>query len=150
MNSVKILDCMYRIQTQRIDMKVFKPHAYIVQYQIPLSMTIAIVVIQRITPGRMVFVGKIWTIIREIVSLWTEMIIDDIQNYRNIGLMTGIHKPLEFRSATIGMLNCKRKNAIVAPISFTGKLCNRHNFNSSDPQIFQIGNLFDNTIKIMG
>ncbi len=84
----------------------------------------------------MVEIREIRTIFVEIVSLGTEVVIDDIETYRELLCVRGVDQLLKITRSSVAVLHRERENPVVAPVPPTGKLRNRHQFNRRYSKIF--------------
>ena len=75
------------------------------------------------------------------------MIVNDVQDDSQPLLMTGIDQQPQPLRPSVGILNCKRIDAIVAPVTAAGELGNGHEFNSRDTEIFQFVQIMNNGLK---
>jgi hypothetical protein len=90
--------------------------------------------IERLAPRGAVKIGEIRTKIRKAVSLWTQMVVNDVEDDGHSLLMACVYESLQGNRASVGILHRVRINAVVAPVAGSGKLRYRHEFDCGDPE----------------
>src|SRR2546425_3249124 len=90
----EVIDGMDRIQAQAINVVVLDPHADIVQYKGPYGSAASVVVIDRPPPRRMIPIGEVRPKFLEIIALWAQVVIDDVEKESQPRRMTGIDEAL--------------------------------------------------------
>ena len=68
----------------------------------------------------------------KIIPVRSKMIINDIQNYRQIERVSVIDETAQILGCPIEVHRSKEIDPIVAPAEFAGKIANRHHLNNSD------------------
>ena len=99
---------------------------------------VCVIEIQCHSPWRSVFFGEIRPIVHKIISLRSEVIVDNIQNDRQFLTVAGIHKSFECVRATVRILDCERTCPVISPVPSARKLCNRHDLDRIYPQVLQV------------
>src|SRR5215831_1693967 len=121
---------MYRVQPQRIEVILLQPVERIFEEKTTYLVAARSIVVDGLSPWRAIPIGKVRTISPEVVPLWTEMVVDDVQRHSQpAGMCPGHQAPQSFRAA-VGVLRCKRKHSVVTPIACARKLRYRHQFES--------------------
>jgi len=96
---------MNRIQPKSVDVAFCLPIKGIFEEKAANFIGILTIEVKSIAPGVAIPVGKIGTEVGKIVSLGTEMVIDDIQDDRQTFSVAGIHEALESGQAAIRILH---------------------------------------------
>ena len=68
----------------------------------------------------------------EIISVRPKMVINDIQNYRQIEGVSVIDETAQILGRPVEVHRSKKIDPIIAPAEFAGKIANRHHLNNSD------------------
>src|ERR1700730_4887814 len=129
---------MNSVEAKGVEMKLVKPIKRVLDEETPHVIAFRAIEIQRRTPRCFVALGKVGREISQIISLWSEMVVNHIQNGCQSFFMAGIHQVFELTGAAIGILHGEGKGAIVSPISHAGKLRHRHELNGGDSQGLQL------------
>src|SRR5262245_66501426 len=95
---------------------------------------VSIIEIKRRPPWCLVELSEIGAELRQMVSLWPDVVVDHIEDDRHSSLMAGIDKCLESGGTAVGILNRERKYSVITPVARTRKLRNRHQFHRCDPK----------------
>ena len=135
-----IINSMYGIQTQCVTMIIIKPVKGIFYKIISYALIMHTVKIYGLSPGRLIFISKVWSKIPDIITFRSQMVINYIQNNSYAALMALINKSLQSIRASIRVLYSKGIDAVISPISFSRELRYRHYFYgvySKLPQIIQ-------------
>ena len=82
MFGAEILNGMYRIHPQGINMKIPEPHERILCIIPAHGIAPGIIKINGIAPGRFIFFGKIGAKFIEVITLWPNVVIHYIEYYR--------------------------------------------------------------------
>src|SRR6266849_6400167 len=99
-----------------------KPVQRIFEKEAPHLVAVGAIVVDRLSPGSAVTIGEVRTIRREVIPLRPEVVVHDIERDRESVRVSSVDEPLHACWATVRVLRRKRINAVIAPISRTGKL----------------------------
>src|SRR5690606_21887879 len=118
--------CMDSIASQTIKMIVGHPMDGIVAKVLSNTIRPFAVKINGIAPRRPIQIGEVGAEFPEIISFRADVVIHHIQHDSNSLGMTGVYQLFQTLRPTVGMLYSIGENAVVTPISTTGKLGHRH------------------------
>src|SRR5579863_2212012 len=90
----EVEDLVDRIEPQRIDVVLSQPVQRVVDEETPYLRALRTVEIDRGTPWRAITIREIGAVLAQVVSFRTQMVIDDVQHYREPFVMTGVDEPL--------------------------------------------------------
>src|ERR1700675_1110901 len=93
------------------------------------------VVVDGASPRSSVPVREVWAEVAQIISLRSEVVIDDIQYDGDAFFMAGVEEGFKTLRPAIRGLDCKGRHAVVSPVARAGKLGDRHEFDCRDAQI---------------
>src|SRR6266704_860377 len=133
----EVIDGMDRIQAQAIYVVILDPHADIVQYKGPHGIAAPVVVIDRPPPRRMVTVCEVRPKFMEIIALWAQVVVDDVEKESQPRCMTGVDEALQALGAPVAVVGRVGMDTIVAPVARARKLRHRHQLQSRYPQFAQ-------------
>jgi len=91
----EVEDAVNRIQPQCIDVILSHPVQCIADDVMPHMIAVRSIIVDRQPPGSPVTIREIGAKLTEIIPLRPEMVVDDVQNYRESGCMAGIYEPLQ-------------------------------------------------------
>ena len=74
----------------------------------------------------------------KIISVRPEVIVDDVEKDHQPVRMRRIDQGLEVVGRTIGMVRREGQNAVISPVSFAGKIIDRHQFDRRDAELLQL------------
>src|SRR5678815_6112733 len=98
------------------------------------------IVIDRRAPRRPIAIRKIGTEVAEVITLRAKVVIDDVKNDGQASSVAGIDQPFQPFRSSIGGLRGKKKYAVVAPITMSRKLGDRHELNGrNSPRALKVG-----------
>src|SRR5579863_9560557 len=130
---------VHRIKAQTVEVILLQPIKCIVNKEVANKSTSATIEVNRITPGSSMAVGKEFRgILAQVVSFRTKVVVDDIQKYHQPYLVGCLDQVLKILGSAVRTIGCVRQNAVVAPVSLSGKIGNWHEFKSSDSQLREI------------
>ena len=128
-------------------MVFLKPVQRVFEKVAPHLVAVGAIVVDRLSPRRAVTIGEIRTIGGQVIPLGTEVVVDNIQRDRESARMNCIDQPLQASWSAIRVLRRKRVNSVIAPISRTGKLCNRHEFYRGDAELDESIEMWNQSLK---
>src|SRR5690606_35923254 len=103
--------------------------------------------INGIAPRRPIQIGEVGAEFPEIISFRADVVIHHIQHDSNSLGMTGVYQLFQTLSSTVGMLYSIGENAIITPVSTSGKLGHRHELNRIDAKFRQVVQMVNNSFK---
>src|SRR6516225_4924943 len=77
----------------------------------------------------------------EVISVWTEVVVDDVQNDAEPDAMRLVHQAPQVIRLTVDGAGRKQSDAVITPVEAAGKSVHRHQLDKSDSELFQIGQL---------
>ena len=86
----------------------------------------------------------------QIVAVWTEMVVDDIQEYLDAKSMRFVDQCFKRVRFAIGAIWRKRQHAVVSPVAFSCKCGQRHQLDGGDAESGKSLELKTNTIECAG
>src|SRR5436190_16324444 len=114
-------------------MKFANPVTGIGDHQLPNRRGI-VLEINRLTPFIGVLGGEIpRRELTEKIAVWAEMVVDDVENYRETQPMGAIDEPAQIIGRAIEMAGREEVDTVVSPTPASGKFGNRHRFDRCDP-----------------
>src|SRR5437660_3584627 len=103
-------------------MVFLKPVQRILEKEAPHLVAVGAIVVERLSPRSAVTIGEVWTISGQIIAFRPEVVVHHVERDRESVRMRCVDEPLQPCWAAIGILRRERINAVIAPISRTGKL----------------------------
>src|SRR5579863_1837194 len=126
MPGAKVENPVDRVQAQRVKVEFVKPVQCVLDEKPPYFIAVLTVEIDRLSPGSLVAIGKIWAKSIKVVAFGAKMVVNHVQNHRQTLFVRGIHQPPQRFRTTIRILWSIRINAVVSPIPRSGKLRHWH------------------------
>jgi hypothetical protein len=81
------------VESQGVDVELGDPEEGIVDEKTTHFIAVRAIEVERASPRGLVALGKVGAVVREIVSVWSEMVIDDVEDHRQTVPMAGLHQP---------------------------------------------------------
>src|ERR671919_407171 len=78
------------VESQGVDVELGDPEEGIVDEKTTHFIAVRAIEVERAPPRGFVALGKVGTVIRQIVPVWSEMVIDDVEDHRQTILMAGL------------------------------------------------------------
>src|SRR5258705_1530110 len=104
---------MHRVEPERIDVAINDPVKRVLNKIIAHLVAPRTIEIERRSPRRLVPVGEIRPELGKIIALRAEMIVNDVQNYRQAATMAGIDEQFQICWTAVGILRGQWINAVV-------------------------------------
>ena len=79
-----------------------------------------------------VAIGKIRAELGGVVAHWAEVVINNIENDREVACVASVHKALKGFRAAVGFVNGKERGAVVPPAAVAGEVVDRHDLDVGD------------------
>src|ERR1700683_2548503 len=108
---------------------------------------LGVVEIDSLSPRRLVEVREIRTEISQVITLWTKMVVDHIEHYRDFEFMARVDQRFQPQRASVRSLDRIGVNSVISPVALSGKLSYRHQFDCRNAQIFERRKPRDNGVK---
>src|SRR5437660_562488 len=93
------------------------PVERILHYILAHTVTARLVVIDRVTPGRLVLAGKIWSEQVKVIAFIAEVVINHVEQHPETLGMRGIHQTPQSLRAAIAGLHRVRRYAVISPVA---------------------------------
>src|SRR5207249_11376846 len=93
------------------------------------------------TPRRLVPVAEVRPVLRKVVPLGPEVIVDDVEEDREPGRVARVHQTAQSARAPVGGLWRVEVAAVVAPITRARKLGDGHELDGGDARVDKRGKL---------
>src|SRR6266545_593095 len=143
MAGAHVEDRVNRVETKHVDVKIGKPVERVFSEEAPNLVGIGTVEVDGPTPRCRVPVGEVRPVIREVVSLRAEMVVDDVEREGEPSPMAFVDEPAQAVRTAVARVWRVRKHSVVTPIAFAGKLRDGHELDRRDAQVLQIVELAD-------
>src|ERR1700733_4770594 len=135
------------VESKRVDMKIRNPLQRILNEVSANLIAAGAIEIDSLSPRCLVEVREIGAEIREVIPFRTEVVVDHIEHHRDALLMARVDERFECSGAAIGGLDGVRVNAVIAPVTTSGELSHRHQFDGCNTEILQRGKARDDGLK---
>src|ERR1044072_5318005 len=129
-----VVNGVYSIEAKRIYVKFIEPHECVLNKIIAHAIAPGAIKIYSVAPRCFVFIGKVRTVVSQVIPFGPQVIVHHIEYYGNTPLVCLIHQLLKIIGRTIIFMYGKWKYAIIPPVMMTGALSYRHNFYSRNAQ----------------
>src|SRR5436309_9463196 len=116
----------------------------------PDFIAVSIVKVQRRTPWRFVALAEVRSELRQTIPFRTDVVVDHIQDRSQTSLMTDIDQRLEAAGTAVRILNRVGKYAVIAPVSCSWKLRDRHQLNGSNSNTDELVEVWDDGFERSG
>jgi hypothetical protein len=133
--SAEIEDSVDGIDPETIHMIFGHPVKSILNDESPDLITPRPIKVDSRTPWRLVAVSKIRCVITEIVSLRSQMVVNDVEKDGQAVPVAGISEILQPVRSAITVLRGVKRNAIIPPVPFPGELRHGHQLDGRYPEI---------------
>ncbi len=125
-----IIDGVHCIQAQPVKSILLQPHQRVVDEE---ALHMRLFEVDGLTPRRAApAVEEALGILRQMVALWPEMVVDHVKQHRQAGGMRRIYEALECIGPAIGLCRGVGKRTVIAPVAAAWKLRHRHQLNGGD------------------
>src|SRR6185312_5025867 len=71
---------------------------------------------------------------RQIITVGTEMVVDDVEEETETARVTGLDKALQIVGRAVTRIRSIEQNAVIAPVPRAGKIGDRQQFQRGDPE----------------
>src|SRR6202158_4543630 len=132
-------DRVNRVQTQSVEMVFGQPVERVVDEEVPHDLTVEAIEVDAVPPGSRVPIGKeLWRVRPEIISFRAKVVVDNIQQNHESGVMATLNQLFEIFGSAVGAIGSEGEDAVVTPVALAGKVGNRHQLHGSVSQIREI------------
>jgi hypothetical protein len=138
-----IKDGVDGIEAEGIDMELGLPEEGVLQEKVADGITVGPVEVEGLSPGSAIAISEVGGEISEVIAFGPEVIVDDVQNDREAGRVTGIDQFLEAVRSAIGILHGEWIGAVVAPVAGPGELGHGQQFDGGDAEVTELVEVFD-------
>ena len=130
---------MNGIEAESVEVIFLEPVKSIVNEEVAHDTTVRAIEVDRISPGCLMALGKeLRRVLVEVIAFRTEVVVDNIEKDHQPFFVRGLNHALQIFGPSVAAVGCVRQNAVVAPISGTGKIGHRHQLNRCDSQVTEI------------
>src|SRR6185437_14382170 len=129
---------MRRVEPQPVNVVVLQPHQRVVAEEPANLVASALVEVHRRTPWRVKPLRQVRSELVGIVPHRTEVVVDDIENHREVLRMACVDKALESIRSAVWLERSEQEDTVIAPAASPGKLVNRHHLQMRDAEIGQV------------
>jgi hypothetical protein len=134
MAGAEVVDPVDRIEPEPVDVVLGDPMERVVDHEAPNLVAVRAVVVDRRTPGSLVRVREVRPITAEIVPFRTDVVVDDVEDHRQVALVRGIHQAPKLLRPAVGAVWSVERHAVVSPVAVPGKLGDRHDLDRRDAE----------------
>ena len=86
-------------------------------------------------------------VLQEVVPVRAEVVVDDIENHAEAARVRRIDEPREAVGASVAARRREEVDAVVAPVSVSGELGDRHQLDRRYPELAQVVELADQRVE---
>ena len=137
MMSARVKHSVNRIQPQRIDVITTQPENGVLNKKAAHVIAFSAIKIYGLPPWSAVVIREIWPELTKIISLGTQMVIDNVERHSQTVFMRGVHQAVKSLRSAITILNSVNVGAVITPVASAGELSNGHQLNGRDTQSLQ-------------
>jgi hypothetical protein len=135
---------MNRVEPEPIEAKVAQPIERVLDSEPP---HFAVLIIDRIAPRRVGLGEKLRRVSSEIISLRSEVVVDDVEKHHEAALMRGVDQRLEIVGPAIGAVRGVKQDAVVAPVPASKEIGDRHQLDRGEACVGNTVELVDDAAK---
>src|SRR5689334_23120722 len=129
---------MNGIQTEGVEVIVLQPMERVLDKESPDLIAAGTVEVDGIAPRSSVTIRKVRRVCAKVVAFRAEMVVDHVEGDRQAMPVSGIDEALKRFGWTVSILRSKGIDAVITPISGTGKLGNGHQFKRANSQVNEV------------
>ena len=138
MRRAVVHDRVHGVEPQPVDMVLLQPVKGVVHHEVAHNPAVLSVVVDRRTPRRAVALGEERRrILREIVSLGSEMVVDDIDEHHQPAAVRRLDQKLEVVGLAVAGFGCEQVGAVIAPVEAARRLRKRHQLDRRHAELDQ-------------
>ena len=132
---------MHRIETQSVESIVAQPHQRVVDDEAAHLIALRPIEVERGTPAGAVPIGEIGAIMRQVVSVGPQVIVNHVEEYAEPRGVASAHERRQLARRAVRGKRSKEIHTVVAPSPSPGKRRQRHQLHMGDAQADQVGKL---------
>src|SRR5215218_11235385 len=137
---------MHRVEPEAVEVVLLQPVEGVVDEILSYVLAALAVKVDRCSPRRVVPVGEeLRGVERKVVSFGTEVVVDHVEEGHEASGVGVLHEVLEFIRGPVGAFRGERQYAVVAPVTTTRELGERHQLDSRDAKLDKVVELFLDT-----
>ena len=127
------------VEPKPVEMKLFDPIFSVLDEEVAHGSRLGPVKLDRVAPWRLVPVGEeVWRIKPEEVPFGTEVVVNDVEQYRDSALVRSLDKGLEVLGSSVARVRGVRKGSVVAPVPPAFEVADRHDLDGRDPEVREV------------
>src|SRR5579862_212440 len=131
-----VRNLVYGVQPQSVKVKFVQPVKRVMNEEVPNGAAADAVEVNCISPGGAMPASKeLRRIKTEVVSLGTEMVVDNVEKHHDAEVVRGLNESFEIVGATVRVIGGEWQNAVVAPVASSGEVAEWHQLDSGDSKI---------------
>ena len=133
-----VLDLVDGVQAQGVDVEVPQPAQGRVDDEGTHLMTAVVVIVDGLTPGRVMGGGEVGAEDAEIVARRAQVVVDDVEAHADAGAVGGVDEAHQGLGAPVGLVDGPEAHPVVAPSGSTGEGGQGHELDDVDAQLGQV------------
>src|SRR5712671_5898987 len=139
------------IEAQPVEMELLQPIERIAYEEIAHWPVMRPGKIDRGAPWRLVAADKeIWSDCRQIITLGTEVVVDDVQKDCEAACVTRLDEALQLVRPTVCRRRSVEKHTVITPIAASGKLRDRHQLDGRRAELGDMIEMLDRSGEVAG
>src|SRR5690606_34634329 len=135
----RVDDRMDRIEPQRVDPELVHPLQRRGDEVFAYVIGVGTVEVQGIAPRGAISIGEVRPEARQVIAVRAEMVVDDVEADTKALVVARIDEALECCRSPVRVLHGERVHPVVAPVTRSGELRERHQLDDADPEVTQCG-----------
>ena len=146
----RVVDRVDRVHAEAVDVELAHPGAPILDDVTSDTGTPLAVEVHRGAPRRLVPVGAVRPVFREVIALGAEVVVDDVEEDGEPGRVARVHQATEPARAAIGRLRSVEVDAIVTPVARARELGDWHQLDGGHAEVGERGKMRDDRLERPG
>ena len=142
-----ILDLMNGVQAQGVDVEVPQPAQGRVDDEGTHLMTAVVVIVDGLTPGRVMGGSEVGAEDAEIVARRAQVVVDDVEAHADTGAVGGVDEAHQGLGAPVCLVDGPQAHPVVTPSGSAREGCQRHEFDDVDAQLSQVAQPGDGAVQ---
>src|SRR5262249_9064673 len=134
-------DGMHGVEPERVDAVLLQPHQRAVDEEGADLVAVRTIEIDGVAPGSAVAAGDVRAEAPGDIPLRTEVVVDDVEDDGEPFPVGSVDEAPQALRPTVGILGGVREDPVVTPITGSGELRDRHQFDGGDTELFQVGQM---------
>src|SRR4051794_4097139 len=134
---------MHGVEPEAVEVVLLQPVEGVVDEILSYVLAAIAVEVDRCSPRRVVPVGEeLWGVERKVVSFGAEVVVDHVEEDHEAPVVGVLHEVLEFIRGPVGAFRGVRQYAVVAPVTTTRELGERHQLDRRDAKLDEVVEFF--------